>query len=454
MALSLLRALIDIFKTKNIKSDTNEENNMFDENTVSHRMNLLSRPLISLGVETLNNIATLKVLIIGLKGTGIETAKNLILLGVKNIVLHDEDIVQIADLGTNMYLNKNHVGKYSRSNACRNQLAQLNPYSNVETHKDNLSDTFIQSFDAVVITKTLPKNELLRINKLCRNKKNSDGKLIPSIFILAVTHGITGHIFSDFGPLHVINDEDDEAVRTFVVEDIDKDGIVTVAERRHGLDDGDMILMEEIEGEQVDNYDKNATSIAELNGLKCIKIKRMYYKYDFKSPTGKVEKRTRQLFNKFRLDLSDCGTNDLIIVSGYVRQQNDMLIPIEIIHLMCEYFHLNFEIKNLSRWINGGLITEIKKRKQLQFKSLSDCLQVPSNVDSWMLRLFGPQHPDQGAWERGAGKTIHLLYCTTLEFNEQKGYFPRLHNHNDSKEFMDLFKNINKINKESGIDGA
>eukprot|EP01084_Bolivina_argentea_P026381 49058_1 len=367
MALSLLRALIDIFKTKNIKSDTNEENNMFDENTVSHRMNLLSRPLISLGVETLNNIATLKVLIIGLKGTGIETAKNLILLGINNIVLHDEDIVQIADLGTNIYLNKNHVGKYARSDACINQLAQLNPYwTFVQNHKDNLSDIFIQSFDAVVITKTLPKNELLRINTLCRNKKHSDGRLNSSVFILAVTHGITGHIFSDFGPLHVINDEDGETHRSLVVDDIDKDGMVTVAEKRHGLDDGDMILMEEMEGESVDNYDKNATSIAELNGLKCIKIKRMYYKYDRKSPSGKIEKRTRQVFNKFILDLSDCGNNDRIIVSGYIRQQNNIFIPMEIIYLMFEYLHLNFEIKNMSRWINGGLITEIKKKKKIE----------------------------------------------------------------------------------------
>eukprot|EP01084_Bolivina_argentea_P270375 459724_1 len=121
---------------------------------------------------------------------------------------------------------------------------------------------------------------------------------------------------------------------------------------------------------------------------------------------------------------------------------------------MFEYLHLNFEIKNMSRWINGGLITEIKKLNKLKFKSLSHCLKIPTNADHYISHLFGPQHPDQSAWQRGVGKTIHLLYCTALEFNETKGYFPRLHNHSDSQEFMDLFKNINKINKESGIDDA
>ena len=68
--------------------------------------------------------------------------------------------------------------------------------------------------------------------------------------------------------------------------------------------------------------------------------------------------------------------------------------------------------------------------------------------------FFGPQHPDQGAWEQGAGKTIQLLYCTALQFNEEKGFFPRLHNEDDSREFKQLFEKINKTNKESGVEGA
>eukprot|EP01083_Nonionella_stella_P131719 400371_1 len=53
-----------------------------------------------------------------------------------------------------------------------------------------LSDEFIQSFGAVVVIQTLPQKEINRINNLCRTRQ--------AVFILAVTHGITAHFFSDF----------------------------------------------------------------------------------------------------------------------------------------------------------------------------------------------------------------------------------------------------------------
>ena len=147
------------------------DNNVFDANVKSHKMDLQSRTMAALGVDTMKNLSSLTVLIIGLKGVGVETAKNLILTGPKNVTLFDDDKVQIADLGANFYLTESQVGKLSRSEACTKTLAELNPYCDVRSHTGELGDTFIQSFGAVVITKTLPKKELIRINQLCRSRK-------------------------------------------------------------------------------------------------------------------------------------------------------------------------------------------------------------------------------------------------------------------------------------------
>ena len=71
-----------------------------------------------------------------------------------------------------------------------------------------------------------------------------------------------------------------------------------------------------------------------------------------------------------------------------------------------------------------------------------------------LAQFFGPMHPDQGAWEQGAGKVIHNMYVAALAFNEEKGHFPRLHNEDDSRAMKTFFENVNKAHGESGKDGA
>eukprot|EP01083_Nonionella_stella_P307260 1079280_1 len=84
---------------------------------------------------------------------------------------------------------------------------------------------------------------------------------------------------------------------------------------------------------------------------------------------------------------------------------------------------------------------KLNQKKEYKFRSFMNSLIVPAT--DGLAAFFGPQHPDQGAWEQGAGKTIHLLYLTALEFNEKNGFFPRLHNEDDSREFLKLFSEIN-----------
>ena len=73
--------------------------------------NLYSRQIFTYGKETMDKIVNLKILIIGLRGLGIETAKNIILAGPKEVSISDKSICKINDLGANFYLNETDVNK-------------------------------------------------------------------------------------------------------------------------------------------------------------------------------------------------------------------------------------------------------------------------------------------------------------------------------------------------------
>jgi ubiquitin-activating enzyme E1 len=70
----------------------------------------------------MKKIAQMKVLIIGMKGLGVETAKNLILTGPASVDIFDDEIVAIEDLGASFYLRQEHVGKARRDEACLKSL--------------------------------------------------------------------------------------------------------------------------------------------------------------------------------------------------------------------------------------------------------------------------------------------------------------------------------------------
>ena len=90
--------------------------------------NLYSRQIGTFGLETMGKLIKLKVLIVGMRGLGVETAKNLILAGPASVAIFDSTIVSINDLGANFYLKESHVGKVSRAEASLTQLQELNPY--------------------------------------------------------------------------------------------------------------------------------------------------------------------------------------------------------------------------------------------------------------------------------------------------------------------------------------
>lgn len=115
---------------------------------------LYSRQIGTFGIETMGKLIKMKVAIIGARGLGVETAKNLILAGPAQVDLYDPTIVRIEDLGANFYLTEAHVGKVSRAEAISSQLKELNPYVKVNV-LDSFDEKVGLDYNVVVITEYL-----------------------------------------------------------------------------------------------------------------------------------------------------------------------------------------------------------------------------------------------------------------------------------------------------------
>ena len=96
---------------------------------------LYSRSIFTYGMDTMKKLSTMKVLIVGMRGLGVETAKNIILSGPGEVDIYDPSPVKIQDLGANFYLTEDDVGKKNRDDACVEKLSKLNSYVKVSALK-------------------------------------------------------------------------------------------------------------------------------------------------------------------------------------------------------------------------------------------------------------------------------------------------------------------------------
>lgn len=65
---------------------------------------LYSRAQLVLGAGNIKKLQGLNVLVSGMLGLGVETAKNLILCGCGNVTVHDTETVALADLSAQVWI--------------------------------------------------------------------------------------------------------------------------------------------------------------------------------------------------------------------------------------------------------------------------------------------------------------------------------------------------------------
>lgn len=231
------------------------------------KSNFYSRQIGTYGLGTQTKIMKMNIFIYGMRGVGVETTKNLILAGPKNITIFDPNITKMNDLTSNYFLNEEDVHSNTRRDeASLQHLSSLNPYVNInimegndiiEDIKKKLKEQELK-YNVIVITEFLPKDIIEKIDDLCRDENIG--------FILSIEFGIYAFIFVDFGKDFIIYDENGEDIKEYLINSITKEekGKVMINTSLSGeikLTSNDLVSFKEIEG------------MTELNNCSPLKIR-------------------------------------------------------------------------------------------------------------------------------------------------------------------------------------
>lgn len=219
---------------------------------------LYSRQLYVLGHEAMKRMGASDVLVAGLRGLGVEIAKNIALAGVKSLTLYDPKPASLADLSSQFFLRPEDVGK-PRASVTVPRVSELNPYTPVQefTAGDLTSDlSLLKQFKAIVLTDASLEDQI-KIADYCHDN---------GIYIVITdTFGLFGSIFTDFGKNFTVGDPNGENTVSGIIAGINSEGLVSALdETRHGLEDGDFVTFSEVEG--MDALNNSAPRKIEVKG--------------------------------------------------------------------------------------------------------------------------------------------------------------------------------------------
>ncbi|KIJ37341.1 hypothetical protein M422DRAFT_122423, partial [Sphaerobolus stellatus SS14] len=197
------------------------------------------------GFAAMKRMAVSNVLIVGVKGLGVEIAKNIVLAGVKSVTVYDPEPIKVQDLGTQFFLREEDIGR-PRGEVAVRRLAELNAYVPVKNLPgqpgQEISVDLVKGFQVVVLT-DVPLKKQLEINDWTHQND------VP--FIAADTRGLFGSVFNDFGPKFTCVDSTGEQALSGMIVSVseDEEGLVTcLDETRHGLENGDFVTFTEVKG--------------------------------------------------------------------------------------------------------------------------------------------------------------------------------------------------------------
>ncbi|XP_063517205.1 ubiquitin-like modifier-activating enzyme 7 isoform X6 [Pongo pygmaeus] len=202
---------------------------------------LYSRQYV-LGSPAMQRIQGARVLVSGLQGLGAEVAKNLVLMGVGSLTLHDPHPTCWSDLAAQFLLSEQHLER-SRAEASQEFLAQLNRAVQVIVHTGDITEDLLLDFQVVVLT-AAKLEEQLKVGTLCHKH--------GVCFLAADTRGLVGQLFCDFGEDFTVQDPTEAEPLTAAIQHISQGspGILTLRKgaNTHYFRDGDLVTFSGIEG--------------------------------------------------------------------------------------------------------------------------------------------------------------------------------------------------------------
>ncbi|CAI8051799.1 Ubiquitin-like modifier-activating enzyme 6 [Geodia barretti] len=210
---------------------------------------LYSRQRYVLGDSAMHKMARSTVFISGIGGLGVEIAKNVVLAGVKEVVIHDSQPATVSDLGSQFFLRDTDVrSSTSRAEASLSRLAELNPYVTVSlstldlTVNSDLSP--LSQYQCVILTDC--DLELQKtVDRFCHSHTP------PIMFISCSVRGVFSSLFCDCGPeFTVVDPTGEEPAQSFIASISQANpGVVSCQEGQlHGLVTGDHVEFREVVG--------------------------------------------------------------------------------------------------------------------------------------------------------------------------------------------------------------
>lgn len=155
-----------------------------------HEAELYDRQIRLWGLESQKRLRASRILISGMSGFGAEIAKNIILSGVKSVVLQDDKNVTEEDVCSQFLTPVTTVGT-NRAESSLQRARALNPMVDIRADTEpleNKNEDYFNDFDVVVITGAGTK-ELLRVDNICREKNVK--------FFAGDVWGMFGYSFAD-----------------------------------------------------------------------------------------------------------------------------------------------------------------------------------------------------------------------------------------------------------------
>ena len=423
----------------------------------------IDRQKAALGAESVARIKDLHVLIVGMQGVGVETAKNLILSNVGSVTLWDPQPAVVADRGTNFYLHAPHVGT-PRAQACQADLQSLNPFCKVQVLEEEVIDDTVllnanvagsgKPYAAVVVTSLAALNggthTLYSINDTCRQNNIA--------FILACNHGVSTSIFSDFGPRHEITDELGEPTRLLAMSNLevltecpallkingvqsgDAVVIITIAQADHGLDDGNVVQFDDMRGPLAAwNGQRYAVQRVALQSptAACVNAQDVTFKEILKQPTAAVVQNFEKQYQFYQAQ-HDAAQNNQKFPVRTITMFNRLAV---IINKADDDLPAGLTLETLaSAYQAGGLLQQVRPPVYKEYNSLRVTLEQGTAV---------PQMLRGEDWEGGKGIENHLCVSAVWQFHDEFQRWPAIHSKADAEAFWGIVQKISAARQGS-----
>ena len=226
---------------------------------------LYSRQLGIIDSDSMTKLTSMKYLIIGLRGLGVEILKNLILEGPKRVDIYDPNYININDLNSNYFVKDKDINKI-RDEIIIEKIKDLNPFvqsdiirPNYNLENNNYENELkfilskIEKYNMIIITEFISKNSINKINSIC--KKLNKG------LIYSCALGLSGFLFNFFSNEHIVSSPSEKNDTYYPIKNIIKgeETIIQLEKSLEGFPDiieDDYIKLRDINGINEFNEDK------------------------------------------------------------------------------------------------------------------------------------------------------------------------------------------------------